>query len=105
MISEPKWWRQDLLRVGRRLEGRYRQRRWVGRSLQAFEKEIFLGFFIVRKLIESRKVAEGLTHRNVPVTAYSLTDAQCERLKAQHFLTVFDAGGREEDAVHAEKAV
>ncbi len=92
MIVQPDWWRNDLLKTARKLEARYRQKRWAPRSLQSFEKELFIGFFVIRKLFESKQVDKTLQGRHVSVTAYTINDAIKGALTKRDHLAIFDAG-------------
>lgn len=67
MIEQAKYWRKDLLRIAIKLEKRYRQQRWSKITEYMSEKEIFIGFFIVRKLMESGHVICGLTTKSYEV--------------------------------------
>lgn len=55
MIHDSHYWKDDLLKLSRKLESRLLQTRWGDRNLYIIEKEIFIGFYSVRKLIESKK--------------------------------------------------
>ncbi len=56
MIYEDNYWKQDLLKLANKIEKRLIQEKWYKRSFFALEKEIFIGFYIIRKLIESNAV-------------------------------------------------
>ena len=72
MIAESSYWKDDLLRISKRLEKRKSQSRWGEASLVNTEKDIFVAFFAVRKLVESRKVTDRTASKLVPVTNYPL---------------------------------
>jgi uncharacterized membrane protein len=61
VIEQHQLWRQDLLRFVKRLEKRYRQKKWSDRVRHNVEKEIFLSFFIIRKLVESGHVTKSVS--------------------------------------------
>ncbi|MBL5900529.1 hypothetical protein I7V27_16510 [Lelliottia amnigena] len=60
MIHESYYWKDDLLKLSRKLESRLLQSRWGERNLYTIEKEIFIGFYSVRKLIESKKISDSI---------------------------------------------
>jgi len=60
MIHESYYWKDDLLKLSRKLESRLLQTKWGERNLYTIEKEIFIGFYSVRKLIESRKTSNSI---------------------------------------------
>jgi hypothetical protein len=61
VIEQDSYWRTDLLKFAERLEKRYRQKKWSDRTRYNIEKEIFLSFYIIRKLIESRRVRASVS--------------------------------------------
>lgn len=63
MIHESSYWKNDLLKLARTLERRIIQTRWSDKNLFVVEKEIFLGFYAIRKLIESKKISDSITQR------------------------------------------
>lgn len=71
VIEEAKYWQDDLKKIATKLEHRYRQKRWTIKSQHSVEKEIFLSFFIIRKLIESERLLPPLTDRNIKLTKYA----------------------------------
>jgi hypothetical protein len=72
MIEQEKYWRRDLVNFGKRLEKRYRQRTWPSRSLYSIEKEIFVSFYIIRKLIQSGKLTPTVTGSVYPVMCHPI---------------------------------
>lgn len=60
MISESSYWKGDLLKLGLKLERRIIQKRWGSKNIFALEKDLFIGFYAIRKLIESKKISDSL---------------------------------------------
>ncbi|MFK3659449.1 hypothetical protein ACI2I2_02880 [Scandinavium sp. NPDC088450] len=60
MIHESGYWKDDLLKTADRLELRLVQTRWGEKNLYTIEKEVFIGFYSVRKLIESKKISDSI---------------------------------------------
>ena len=90
MIFESEPWREDLLRIASRLEKRYTQKRWSERSFYLLEKEIFLGAFAARKLIESRKVADQVAKSRVEVARYPAGSEAITLLNQHQFQRLYD---------------
>lgn len=63
MIHESNYWKSDLLKLANTLERRIIQTRWGDKNFFLVEKEIFLGFYTIRKLIESRKISDSVIKR------------------------------------------
>lgn len=64
MIEQVTHWRKELYRIAINLEKRYRQKRWTDRSEFSLEKQIFIGFYIIRKIMESKKCNKTLHGTN-----------------------------------------
>jgi hypothetical protein len=58
MIFESSYWKDELLKLSQRLSARRTfKRRWTEDQHGSFEKEIMIGFYIIRKLIEAQKLS------------------------------------------------
>lgn len=64
MITESELWKEDLVKTANKLLKRSVQKKWSKRSWFCLEKELFIGFYTVRKLIESSDAPKELIHRN-----------------------------------------
>ena len=73
MIWESSYWKDELLRSAARLRRRLGQRRWPASSLAKVEREIMIGFFMIRKLLDARKVNDQLPSRAVPLREHPPT--------------------------------
>jgi hypothetical protein len=76
MIWESHYWKEDLVRLSSRLRKRAKQRRWPERSLATLEKEIFVVFYAIRKLVEARKLSERIVKQHVPLEAFKYSGKQ-----------------------------
>ena len=59
MISESRYWKRPLLKVATWLQKLELSKDTVDRTLVRVEKELFLGFYTVRKLLETFKVSDS----------------------------------------------
>ncbi|WP_344775612.1 hypothetical protein [Gryllotalpicola kribbensis] len=73
MISDSVPWREDLIRISRRLRTRDVQRRWTERTYYLVERDIMFGAYSIRRLIESRKTSTRLPQRRLRVRQWPLT--------------------------------
>ncbi|GAA0539206.1 hypothetical protein GCM10009098_03440 [Rheinheimera aquimaris] len=71
MIHESSYWKNDLIKLANKLELRLVQVRWGEKSLYTLEKEIFIGFYSIRKLIESKKISDSLKEKVFEVKQFS----------------------------------
>jgi hypothetical protein len=70
MIWESWYWRKDLRKFADSLRKRTKQTRWPDAALARCEQTVMVGFFYVRKLIESRKLSRDFAVRQIPVISY-----------------------------------
>ena len=67
MISESSYWKDDLLKLATKLELRLVQKRWSEKIYYTVEKELFFGFYSIRKLIESKKISETVLKKTYKI--------------------------------------
>jgi hypothetical protein len=70
MIGESRYWKEDLSRRARSLRSRLSQVRWAERSFARTEQDIMLGFYSIRKLLESQKLSDEARGVRVRLIAY-----------------------------------
>lgn len=72
MISESYLYKEELLRFADDLKRRQNQKRWLPRSSLLVEKELFFGFFLIRKLLETPKISDSLRNSSYPISVYKI---------------------------------
>src|SRR6266487_5677632 len=72
MIEQHSYWRRDLVRLAGALEKRYRQKRWSNPTRYNIEKEVFLSFYIIRKLIENNHLKPAVVTSRHTVMWYPI---------------------------------
>ncbi len=72
MIQDSIPWKDELLKVAKRLEAKAKQRRWTERSGFLVERDVMVSAYAIRKLIEGFKVSDALAARQLPVTRFDL---------------------------------
>ena len=70
MLWQSWYWRTDLEKFAASLRNRAKQRRWPDAAHARCEQTIMVGFFFVRKLIESRKLSRDFADLQIPVVSY-----------------------------------
>jgi len=68
MISESYVYKDELLKFADDLQKRRTQKRWTERTGLLIEKELFFGFFIIRKLCEAVKISNSLKAKDFKVS-------------------------------------
>jgi len=97
MITESELWKADLAKIANKLLRRMIQKKWTKRSWFCLEKELFIGFFTVRKLIESNDAPKELMNRNFKLIMFPR-----KKIIADEFdkFVPYDHDGSEEKDVH-----
>ncbi len=71
MINESYYWKKELLKLAVRLEKRKKNQRWWTESQYGtFEKEIMIGFYIIRKLLEAKKLTNAIVSKKIIGTKF-----------------------------------
>jgi hypothetical protein len=73
VIDDSFAWKDELVKVGGRLEAKTKQKRWTGRTGYLIERDFIVSAYAMRKLIESHAVSDGLRERQIPVRRFDLT--------------------------------
>ena len=89
MIEQDSRWRRDLLGMARRLEVRYRQKRWSDGTLWNIEKDVFVGAYIVRKLVEANRVSRPILGTHWTVTKYPIIPGTSPRNDPKTFASTY----------------
>jgi hypothetical protein len=90
VIEQDTYWRRDPLKFGERLERRYRQRKWSARTLYNIEKEVFLSFYIIRKLIDSGKADPAVSGLNCAITKYPIREGAQPTTDPKTFASTYE---------------
>lgn len=70
MIWDSHYWKDDLLKYARDLQRRKSQRRWSDGSFARIERNVMLGFYAIRKLIDARKLSTPLVEQLIPLSCF-----------------------------------
>ncbi len=70
MIWESSYWKNELLKIAKRMSRRINQRRWLELSAVNVEKDVFLAFYIIRKLVEAKKLTTEAENLPVKLNVY-----------------------------------
>lgn len=65
MIHESHFWKEDVRRRAGLLRKRLRQLRWPERSTARTEQDLMLGFYSIRKLLESQKLTATIAQSRI----------------------------------------
>lgn len=73
LLSNSVPWKEELLRTADRLEKKITQRRWTERSAFLVEKDVMVGAYAIRKLLEApAKLSDSVKELRLPVLSHPL---------------------------------
>ncbi len=90
MISESFYWKSDLLKQAAALTRRRTQKRWPDAALARCEQTVMLGFYSVRKLIESGKLTDRVANLNINVGLRPATGEVVHRMNCTRISELYD---------------
>jgi hypothetical protein len=70
MIWESAYWKDDLLRMARQIRRAMRQKRWSEASHANVEKCLLIGFYSIRRLLESKKLSDRIRDLTFKVESF-----------------------------------
>jgi urease gamma subunit len=73
MIDSATPWKEELLKVAKRLRKRTTQR-WYPRTSFLIERDVMVSAYAIRRLIDAHKVSDSMKCRQLSVTQYDLVD-------------------------------
>lgn len=73
MIWDSDHWREELSRNANRIRRRQTLKRWGKRSSTGLEKDLMVGFYSIRKLVEAHKVSDEIRDRRLSLQAFPWT--------------------------------
>ncbi len=99
MIWESCHWKSDLLKQAASLRKRTVQKRWVDASFARLEQTIMLGFFSIRKLMQSAKLTDMAARQQIAVRSYPPTGKAVTLLNTHRLEQLYDLEEPSERAV------
>ncbi|MGY3439380.1 MULTISPECIES: hypothetical protein [unclassified Marinovum] len=67
MAIESLYWKEDLARIAKTIRPVPKPKRWSERAVCTVERDVMIGFFIVRRMIELHKVSSRIAKMKVDV--------------------------------------
>ena len=89
-MIESKYWKKDLINLAKNLEKEKVIKKWTEKKQVHFEKEIILNFFIIRKLIETKKISDYLVTKKHKLKAYPKNSTKLTQLNSVDFDELYD---------------
>jgi hypothetical protein len=70
MIWESAYWKNDLIRLNKKITSRLKQVKWTDASNANCEKELMIAGFISRKLFDSKKISAELENYELQIVKF-----------------------------------
>lgn len=70
MAIESIYWKEELHRIAKGISPVARPKRWSERLVCTVERDLIIGFFILRRLIELNKVSSRISKSKVEIHGY-----------------------------------
>jgi hypothetical protein len=67
MAVESLYWKEELARIAKTIRPVLKPKRWSERAVCTVERDVMIGFFIVRRLIELQKVSPLIVDKKLDV--------------------------------------
>ncbi|WP_146174637.1 hypothetical protein [Umezawaea tangerina] len=90
MINDSVPWKEELLNISNRLEKKKVQKRWTERSSFIVERDVMVGAYAVRKLLEAKKVSDRLAGQVFSVRSHALVGEVPDMRSRFEFWEIYD---------------
>jgi hypothetical protein len=89
-MIESCYWKEELARYARRIRRVPRPARWSERAHCVIERDLMVGFFMLRRLVELRKVSTTTRNRSLQVFSYGARGRHVTRLNGHDLWEMYD---------------
>ena len=73
MIWESWPWKQELAGLAKKLRKRKKQKKWFEKSFEILERDLFIGAYSIRKLLDAKKLSDEIESMTIHAVAYAPT--------------------------------
>ena len=73
MAIESQYWKEELARIAKSIRPVSKPKRWSERAVCTVERDVMIGFFITRRMIELHKVSSKISQRKFEVFSAPVT--------------------------------
>lgn len=91
-MIESRYWKEELHRIAAQLHPRPRPKRWSERQHCIIERDLVIGFFIVRRLIELHKVSPAIRNFRMDTYFAPTRGTLVTRLNSGNVFALYDVG-------------
>lgn len=84
MIWESRYWKKELRIITSRIEKNINRTAFSDASYARFEKDLLIGFFMIRKLIDSEKISDEVVNKRIKIVKCKLHEGQVIDIGTTH---------------------
>lgn len=92
MIHDSSYWKDSLRKHANMLNGKLEQRVWRESSFSMLEQSVMLSCYIVRKLAEAKKIADGKFQRPLQMRSFRATGETVDLLNNHKIDSLYQLG-------------
>ena len=89
-MIESRYWKEELARVAKTLKPVRKPPRWSKRAVCVLERDLMIGFFIIRRLIELNKVSSRTRDFNMKVYSCPSQGTIVTRMNSHRIYELYD---------------
>jgi hypothetical protein len=89
-MIESCYWKEELTRIAKTIRPVQKPVRWSERAHCVIERDLMIGFFIVRRLIELHKVSSKTRDYSMTVFSYPVRGKQVHRMNVDNYWKTYD---------------
>lgn len=91
MITFGETWQKELLKISKRTKKRINPKKdWTSKDYTSFEKDTMMAFYIIRKLIDGKKVTNKIISTNIKGRKYKNSRIKVNLLNDHRIPELFD---------------
>lgn len=89
-MIESRYWKEELHRIAQSIRRISKAKRWSERAHCIVERDLMIGFFMLRRLIELHKVSSATRERMLKVFSYQARGKNVTRLNGHDLWEMYD---------------
>jgi hypothetical protein len=89
-MIESRYWKEELRRIADSVRRVARPPRWTERALCIVERDLMIGFFLLRRLIELHRVSSAISNKQVRIFCYKARGKAVTKMNGHRIWELYD---------------
>ncbi len=89
-MIESCYWKEELRRIAASIRRVAQPPRWSERALCIVERDLMIGFFLLRRLIELNRVSSAITNRHLRIFCYKTRGKSVTKMNGHRIWELYD---------------